>query len=143
MYEIGALAAGAIISVMLGANAALEDVVGPFLSLVAINVMGLVAVACALLAARRSLCFRGGLHWGFYLAGVSGVVLTFLNNVTVGAIGVTLSLALGSVGQFFASAVIDHYGLMGVERRPFRLRKMAGFALVAAGVAVMGAGKVA
>jgi transporter family-2 protein len=141
MNEIGALVAGAVISVMLGANAALKDAVGPFLSLVAINVTGLVAVVCVLLAGRRSLAFRGGLHWVFYLAGVSGVALTFLNNVTVGAIGVTQSLALGSVGQFFASALIDHCGLLGVDRRPFQPRKLIGFALVAAGVAVMTVGK--
>ena len=141
MYEMGALLAGAVISVMLWANAALEDSVGPFLSLAAINVSGLVAVGCVMLAARRSLAFRGGLHWLFYFAGVSGVVLTFLNNWTVGAIGVTLTLALESVGQFLASALIDHYGLLGVDRRPFRTRKLAGFLLVAAGVVVMSAGK--
>jgi transporter family-2 protein len=141
MHEIGALVAGAIISVMLGANAALADIVGPFFALVVINVSGLIAVICVMLAGRRTLVFGGGLHWVFYLAGVSGVVLTFLNNVTVGAIGVTLSLALGSVGQFFASALIDHYGLLGVDRRPFQARKLAGFLLVAAGVVVMSAGK--
>lgn len=141
MHEIGALVAGAIISVMLGANATLADIVGPFFALVVINVSGLIAVICVMLAGRRTLVFRGGLHWVFYLAGVSGVVLTFLNNVTVGAIGVTLSLALGSVGQFFASALIDHYGLLGVDRRPFQARKLAGFLLVAAGVVVMSSGK--
>lgn len=141
MNEAGALAAGAVISVMLGANSALEGAVGPFLSLVAINVTGLTAAACVLLATRRGLKFRGGIHWGFYLAGVSGVALTFLNNVTVGAIGVTLTLALGSLGQFFASAAIDHWGLLGVQRRPFQARKLVGFILVAAGVTVMSAGK--
>jgi bacterial/archaeal transporter family-2 protein len=40
-------------------------------------------------------------------------------------------------GQCLAAMVIDHYGLMGMERNPAKLQRVIGVALVAAGAAVL------
>ena len=39
-------------------------------------------------------------------------------------------------GQCLAAMIIDHYGLMGMEKSPATFQRMLGVALVAAGVVV-------
>jgi transporter family-2 protein len=65
------------------------------------------------------------------------VLLVFFNITTVTAIGLTLTIALGLVGQIIASSVVDHYGLFTLEKRRWNMKKLSGFALIAAGIAVM------
>jgi transporter family-2 protein len=141
MNEAGAILSGVLISLMLGANSALEHILGPVRALLVINLAGLLAVLLFLVASRRKIIFRKGIHWIYYSAGASGIVLTFLNNWTIGVLGVTVALTAGILGQILASAVIDHFGLFGIKKRPFRMYKAAGFFLVAAGILVMTAGK--
>lgn len=138
---MGTACIGAVIGLMLAVNAGLEGAVGPVLSLLVINGVGLVAIVGVLMVGRKKIAFKKGLHWIYYTAGASGVILTFLNNWTVGVLGVSLALTLGCLGQLAASAIIDHFGLFGMKKRPFRAYKLAGFTLIVAGIAVMAAGR--
>ncbi len=141
MFNAAAMGIGALISVMLGMNAGLESAVGPIRALLVIHLAGM-ATVLVILAARRELPrLRSGLPWYYYGAGAMGVALTFLNIWSIRELGISLTLTLGMLGQLSASAAIDHFGLLGMERRPFRPAKIAGLALVVAGVLVMGLGK--
>jgi transporter family-2 protein len=52
---------------------------------------------------------------------------------TVRALGVTGLSVVTLAGQFVAALAIDHFGLLGVDKSPVTLAKIAGVALVAAG----------
>jgi transporter family-2 protein len=52
---------------------------------------------------------------------------------TVRALGVTGLSVVTLAGQFVAALAIDHFGLLGVDKSPVTLAKVAGVALVAAG----------
>jgi transporter family-2 protein len=67
----------------------------------------------------------GGLFGAFYVA-ISTVVATEL--------GATSLLALALLGQLATALVIDHFGWLGLPEHPITLTRLAGVALLGAGV---------
>jgi len=134
--EILAGAVGAAIALMLVANAALQQALDPVSALLVVHLSGL---ACVLpLALRRPRSAPGGpVPWYLLLAGLVGVVLLWINNHTIPLLGAGVAIALGVVGQLAASAVVDHFGLFGLERRPFRASRALGLAVACVGVYLM------
>ncbi|HAE20726.1 MAG TPA: hypothetical protein DCG47_00160 [Spirochaetaceae bacterium] len=141
MYEAAAIGLGSLISIMLSMNSGLERALGQVRSLLIIHIVGMLLVSAILAFRRERPQLKSGLPWFYYGAGAMGVLLTFLNNWAIGALGVTITLTLGILGQLSASALIDHLGLLGMVKRPFKPGKLAGLALVLAGVFVMTLGK--
>ena len=137
MYQASAMAIGTLITLMLFANGNLQTAFGTSRSLVIIHATGTLAVLVYLLAKRASFKTTEKVKPYLYLSGALGVLLVFFNITTVTSIGLTLSIALGLVGQIIASSVVDHYGLFALEKRRWNMRKLSGFALIAAGIAVM------
>ncbi len=137
MYQASAMAIGVLISFMLMANGALQVAFGPTVSLVIIHATGTAAMVAFLLIKRASLKNLDTVPPYLYLAGALGVVLVFLNNKTVASIGLTMTIAFGVIGQLIVSSVIDHYGIFGLEKRPGNPKKIAGLALILAGVFIM------
>jgi transporter family-2 protein len=143
MYEAAAIGLGSLISVMLSMNSGLERSLGQVRSLLVIHIVGMLLVSAILAFRRERPILKSGMPWFYYGAGAKGVLLTFLNNWAIGALGVTITLTLGILGQLSASALIDQFGLLGMVKRPFKIGKLAGLALVLAGVFVMTLGKAA
>ncbi len=141
MYQAAAIGLGSLISIMLSMNSGLERSLGQVRSLLIIHIVGMLLVSAILAIRRERPLLKSGLPWFYYGAGAMGVLLTFLNNWAIGALGVTITLTLGILGQLSASALIDHFGLLGMVKRPLKPGKFAGLALVLAGVFVMTLGK--
>lgn len=138
LYQGLSLLAGALIGVMVACNGWLAGHVGQWLSLIIIHVCGLVTAIVALLLRRQRFSLRAeGVPWYLYLAGVGGVYTTLVNNVCFAPLGAASMLAMVIVGQLLCSSLIDHFGWFGLQRYPFRRGKLIGFALMAAGLAVM------
>lgn len=137
MYQASAMAIGTLITLMLFVNGSLQTTFGTSRSLVIIHATGTLAVLVYLLAKRASFKTSEKIKPYLYLSGALGVLLVFFNITTVTSIGLTLSIALGLVGQIIASSVVDHYGLFALEKRRWNMKKLSGFALIAAGIAVM------
>jgi transporter family-2 protein len=102
----------------------------------------LVSLACALTALlvwERS--FRGVravLHepaW-LWLGGVMSVFIVFAITVGPPRIGVTATIAIVIAGNLVAAALIDRFGLFGVERVGLAAPRIAGIALLAIGAAL-------
>ena len=137
MNQASAMAIGVLISLMLMANGALQVAYGAGFSLLIIHLIGSLTLIGILFWRRASFRMREYISPGFYLAGALGVLLVFFNNLTVASIGLTLTIALGVVGQLIVSSLVDHYGWFGLARRPGNPKKLAGLALILAGIAVM------
>lgn len=140
MNQAGAIGIGVLISLMLLVNSALQQAFGAVWSLLIIHAIGTVVLAAILLLGRRGFAGAGRVPPLLWSAGALGVVLVFLNNRTVGAIGLSLTIALGVVGQLIVSSIVDHFGLFGMTRRRADPRKLLGLAVMLAGIAVMTAG---
>lgn len=135
MVRVAAVGIGVVISLMIAVNGALQSALGATEPLLVIHAVGLAAVVplCWLSSPRRP----GRVPWYLFGAGLLGIGLLFINNRTIVSLGATLTVSLGIAGQLVASAVIDHFGLFGLERRPFRWKKLPGYALIATGLVVM------
>jgi bacterial/archaeal transporter family-2 protein len=90
----------------------------------------------ALLAARRSVTgFADAVHqpaW-LWLGGLMGAFVVLTITYAGPRLGTTATVAVFLVGQFVAAAVVDRYGLLGVERIPVTWARVLGLALLAVG----------
>ena len=135
---VAATLAGALVATQAPTNAALGRSLGELRAVVVNFLVGGIAVAVIALVVGGGL---GGLtgdpvRW-HYLGGLAGAAFVTVAVLTIRPLGVTLQTAAIIVGQLTAAAVIDHYGLLGVQVRPLTLAHAGGLGLLAAGVAVI------
>jgi transporter family-2 protein len=52
-------------------------------------------------------------------------------------LGVATTITLMVAGQLLLSILLDHFGVLGIPRQPLNLGRMAGVALVVAGVVMV------
>lgn len=122
---------------MIALNGGLTGVYGVWLAAVIIHVTGLFFVL-AWLAAKRENPFRHPrLPLYLYGAGVIGFFTTLFNNMAFGTISVSAILALCLLGQSLFSICIDHFGLFGMQKTPFKAKKIIGLLFIALGIAFM------
>jgi transporter family-2 protein len=98
---------------------------------VLIGAMGLWLVTGA-----KTTFFPGSASWTLYLGGVFGFIIIAAAVLVFPRLGAAYAIALMVCGQCLAAMIIDHFGLMGMERSPATLQRVIGVGLVAAGVVV-------
>lgn len=156
MIAVLAPLAGALITLMNSLNSRFSGRVGSLTSALTIHLVGIGALAL-LYAGRtalrainvRAAAGRGSvvsatvsegrirLPFYAYLGGVVGVGTVFSSVYAYGALGASLAVALGLIGQTGFSLVVDATGAFGRRRRPLALRRLPGIAAIAAGAACM------
>src|SRR5258708_5859155 len=130
-------AAGSLVALQAPINSKLGKELGTFQAASVSFLIGLVAlVAIALVGAGGlgSLGHGGRLPWWYFLRGLLGaayVVSVIITVRTLGAGGVT---AATIPGQLAMAVVIDQFGIAGVTRNPITAARVAGVALLGAGV---------
>lgn len=137
MYKLSAAFIGVLIAVMVFFNGALAGYTSSMFSVLTVHVVGLLAVGTIVLVRKEKLSIEGRLPVYMFCGGMIGVLLTYLNNACINALGVSLTLALGLLGQVGLSFVVDHYGLFGMKAYSFERRKLIGLLSVIIGVACM------
>jgi bacterial/archaeal transporter family-2 protein len=80
--------------------------------------------------------FPAGTPWLYYIGGLFGFIVVATIAFVFPKLGAGYAIALLVAGQCLAALVIDHYGLLGMDRSPLTPQRLLGAALVAAGVAV-------
>lgn len=73
----------------------------------------------------------------FFLPGVASVLTVFSSSLSVSRIGLTLTIGLSLFGQLVFSNIVDHFGLLGMEKRAFHPKKMIGLSIIFSGVLAM------
>jgi transporter family-2 protein len=134
-----ALAVAAGVSVVLqgATNQALLKSVGIGPALLINTVVVLAGVIGLWLATgARTTFFPAGAPWTLYLGGVFGFVIIAAAVLIFPRLGAAYAIALMVGGQCLAALIIDHYGLMGMEKSPATLPRVLGVLFVAVGVAV-------
>ncbi len=140
-YVLFGLAAGAMLPFQAGINAELAGVVGGPVRAALISFgVGTVALLALTLVA-----FRGwpgnaavtGAPWWIWIGGVLGAFYVAGSIVTAPRLGAVTLVAVLLAGQAVASLLVDHFGWVGFEENPISPGRLAGIALVAAGVALV------
>ena len=73
------------------------------------------------------------LSWYYLTGGVLGAAYVTTVLVTVRSLGAGGVVAATIAGQLTAAVIVDHIGVLGVERHPVTLARLAGIAFLAAG----------
>ncbi|HZT43608.1 MAG TPA: DMT family transporter [Chthonomonadaceae bacterium] len=133
-----AFTAGAVLAVQSVVNARLGEKLGnPTMAGLASFIIGLIGLLFYLLATRTPLPASATLLrvplWA-WTGGLLGALYVVVTIVTVPRIGVGALTGLVIGGQITLSIVLDHFGLLGLERHPISLGRLAGAALLLIGV---------
>ncbi len=130
---------GALIALMIMINGTLSNTLGNYTSTVIIHIIGLIAIIMVLLASRQKFTINKNAPFHLYSAGAIGAFTILFNNLTFASLGVSLTLALGLLGQSAASIIIDHFGLLGMNVMKYQKKKLIGLLFIITGIVVMAA----
>jgi transporter family-2 protein len=129
-------ATGGLIALQAPINGNLGRTIGTwqaaFLSF-ALGTLALAVVAALAKGGMGRIGDAGGVSWVYLTGGVLGAIYITSVIVTVGTLGAGGVVAATIAGQLAVSVVVDQFGLLGVERQPITVAKVAGVALLAAG----------
>jgi transporter family-2 protein len=140
-YLLLALATGAGVAVMAVFNARLGGLLGgPFWAAVVQFLVALSTVLLVALATRQPAPITTGFHgapWWVWLGGVFSATFIVVSTFLTPRLGVAVTLATIIVGQLSAALVVDHFGLFGGPVVRVSLTRVAGVALLLAGITLM------
>ena len=128
---------GAIIAVMIMFNGSLATAFGSYSSSIIIHIVGLVSITLILIISKSSIKINSDIPIYLYSAGAIGVFTVVFNNLSFLTLGVSITIALGLLGQSISSIIIDHFGLMGMNRNKFEKKKFIGLTFIVLGIAIM------
>ncbi|GLC30071.1 DMT family transporter [Clostridium omnivorum] len=137
MYSLYSAFVGMLITIMIGLNGTLSNLLGNYISSIIVHFAGLAAVILVLFIKKNKVTFKREIPLYLYSAGAIGVLILLFNNVTFNTIGVSLTVALGLLGQSVASIVIDSYGLFNMKLVRFNKKKILGFMFISIGIIIM------
>lgn len=76
-------------------------------------------------------------HWSVWSAGFLGAFYVTAAIILTPRLGAALTFGLVVAGQLVMAIIMDHFGLLGVSVQPISWQRLAGIALITAGVIVI------
>jgi bacterial/archaeal transporter family-2 protein len=141
LYLLLALATGAGVAVMAVFNARLGGLLGgPFWAAATQFTVALSVVLLVALVTRQPAPTTGGIGgapWWVWTGGVFSATFIVVSILLTPRLGVAVTLATIIVGQLTAALLVDHFGLFGGPVVRVSLTRMAGVALLLAGITLM------
>jgi bacterial/archaeal transporter family-2 protein len=132
------LAAGLGLTVQVGMNSQLRKVLqsANLAALISFTV-GTAALILLVFVMRTPVPARaafGDVPWWAWLGGLLGAFYVASSTVVAAELGASTLLGLALLGQLAMALVIDHYGWLGLPVNPITWTRLAGVALLGAGV---------
>jgi len=141
LYLLLALATGAGVAVMSVFNARLGSVLGgPFWAAAAQFCVALSTVLVVAFASRQPSPVTAGISgapWWVWTGGVFSATFIVVSTFLTPRLGVAVTLATIIVGQLAAALLVDHFGLFGGPVVRVSMSRVAGVALLLAGITLM------
>jgi bacterial/archaeal transporter family-2 protein len=129
-------ATGGLVALQAPINGGLGRAIGSWQAAFVSFAIGTIALAVMASLAKGGIGQIGevrGVSWVYLTGGVLGAIYITSVIVTVGTLGAGGVVAATIAGQLAISVVVDHLGLLGVERQPITATKLVGVALLATG----------
>lgn len=134
MYNLGALIIGIILSFMVTFNGVLFGKTNLILSLLIINFVGLISSYILLKIKKEKKTSFKNIPLYLFSGGILSAVVVASNSLSFNALGISLSTALTLLGQSIASTIIDNFGLFGMKKVSFNVKKLPGFFVTILGI---------
>lgn len=136
-----ALVAGMALSTQFAVNTQLKNVVGGPVAAAAVSfLIGTVFLVIAALIVTRSVPALGEITaspWWVWIGGILGAFFVFASVVLTPRLGAATTVGLLLTGQVTASIILDHFGLLRIPVHEASLPRLAGAALIIAGVVLV------
>ncbi|PTK91928.1 DMT family transporter [Staphylococcus gallinarum] len=131
VFYIIAIVAGIFLSIEGSIYAVLGDHIGKLESSLYNFAVGSIILAIALLfLGKGTLSYTVRAPKWELTGGLLGVVYLTVLVFAIPVIGVGLAMGSVVVGQMIMSAIIEHYGLLGSEKKPLRIEKIIAIILM-------------
>ena len=141
LYLLVALLVGALITIQAGSNTRLKEAFGePLPAVVVSSLIGIVLLTAVLVATRTPLPSVDRVTsapWTAWLGGILGAVYAVTVVVLARDLGAATLMALVVTGQLVCSVLLDHFGVLGFDVPAASIGRLAGCALLLAGVALI------
>jgi transporter family-2 protein len=128
---------GALVAVMVLANGFLSQEIGNYSASLMIHLLGMGMLVLLLLGQKSKTIFRRDVPLYMYSAGAIGLITILFSNIGFIGLGVSLTMALGLLGQAIVSIIIDHFGWFEMKVVRFEKKKYIGLGMIFAGILVM------
>ncbi|WP_251859640.1 DMT family transporter [Clostridium sp. Marseille-Q2269] len=128
---------GALIAIMTLFNGTLSNTFENYTSSIIIHIVGLFSIIFVLLITKSKLKIQKDIPLYLYSAGAIGVFSVVFSNISFSKLGVSLTFALGLLGQSLSSIFIDHFGLLGMKVIKFKKKKSIGLLFIVLGIFIM------
>ena len=132
--------AGGMVAAQAPTNAVLAKAGGsPILAALIAFTVGTLALFLVWLATpnRPSSAAFAGLPWYAWIGGLYGAMFVAVAAYAAPKIGIASLITIGIAGQIAVALLLDHFGALGLARDPISLGRVAGAALVIAGVVLV------
>ena len=129
-------ATGGLVALQAPINGGLGRAIGNWQAAFVSFALGTIALAMVAALAKggmSQIADARGLSWYYLTGGLLGAFYITSVIFTVGTLGAGGVVAATIAGQLAISVVVDQFGLLGVERQPITVTRLAGVALLAAG----------
>jgi transporter family-2 protein len=137
LWVLGVLV-GTLGAVQTAVNGRLGEAMGSGLAAALVSfLVGTVGLALVNLVTRQKVRRTGELRPWMFGGGLLGASFVLVNAVNAPLLGTSLTVSIVLLGQVAAGLAMDHWGLVGVSRRPVGLLRIGGAALVLLGVALV------
>ncbi|HSQ87672.1 DMT family transporter [Romboutsia sp.] len=137
MYSLYTGLIGVLISIMVAFNGVLANYIGNNYSSIIIHIVGLLGISFILMLNKNKISIPKNIPLYMYSAGAIGVLTVLFSNISFNALGASVTLSLGLLGQSVSSIMIDNYGLFGMKVNKFNKKKIIGFTLISLGIVIM------
>ena len=136
-----ALAAGMMAPLQAGLNGKMGRAIeSPVYAALISFAVGTLALFCYALATRiefTSIRHAANTHWSVWAAGFLGAFYVTAIIILTPRLGTALTFGLVVAGQLVMAVLMDHFGLLGVPVQSLGWQRLAGIALITAGVVLI------
>ena len=128
------LAGGIAVGMQGPLSSVITQKLGPFESVFIVHIGGAIAALIPMLFVGSRLGQWKNLPWYAFSAGAFGLVVIMAVGYMIPRIGAAGAVVILVTGQILISAVLDHFGLLGMAQRSLDLQRAIGVSVVILGV---------
>ena len=128
---------GTILAIMISLNGGVSSIAGNYASSVIIHLVGLIGIIFVLIFTKSKITNLKDIPFYMFTGGLIGIFTVIFTNASFVGLGVSMTVSLSLLGQLITSLIIDHFGYFNMPVIKFHNKKMVGFVIIIAGIAIM------
>lgn len=131
---------GVFLACMQSFNGQLNASIGMYGTSLIVHIIGGIVLFLYIHFIKKEKLKFGPMPFYAYLGGICGLLMVSFTSLTIYNIGNVLFTCLSICGQIFLSIIIDHFGLFGIKKNTFNLKRIPALLLIVIGVLIINFG---